>query len=75
MMNQMTMVPTILMQIIFKEIIAKGNSSPLKGHFQVFHKIKKLNVNPIFSFSDKRRFLAYGMGTKNTNNCCPLSSG
>ena len=47
MMNLTTMVPTILMQIIFKEIIAKENSSLLKDHFQVFHKLKIL-TKPIF---------------------------
>ena len=55
-MNLMTMVPTILMQIIFKEIIAKENSSPLKGHFQVFHKIKKLHANPICYLATKEDF-------------------
>ena len=47
MMNLMTMVPTILMQIISKEIIAKGSSLPLKDRYQVFNRLKTYR-NSIF---------------------------
>ena len=62
-MNLTTMVPTILMQIIFKEIIAKENSSLLKDHFQVFHKLKIL-TKPIFFVQRQKKIFGVWHGNK-----------
>ena len=42
---------------------------------QVNHSNLRMQTKTNRPFSNKRRFLAHGMGTKNSNNCCPLPSG